>query len=89
MVVEHDILEDTHIQQLPSSISDLLPFLSWSGMELKENICVDGQWHLECCPSKYAIQCFALQKITTSKCKARIDFSKLVNGTLAPCYLGS
>jgi hypothetical protein len=28
MVVEHDILEDTHIQQLPSSISDLLPFLS-------------------------------------------------------------
>jgi hypothetical protein len=86
--IELDIVEDIHVQQPPSSSNDLLPLLFRNGLELKENICVDGQWRLECYTSKYAIQCFAFQKTTILKCKTRINFYKLVNGTPTPCYLG-
>ncbi len=87
-IVEPNVVEDVHIQQSPSSSNDLLPLLSWSGMELKENICVDGQWHIEYCPPKFVIQCSTFQKIMALKCKAMINLYKLVNGTFAPCYLG-
>ncbi len=39
---EPDFVEDVHIQQPPSNSSDSLPLLSQGGLELKENICVDG-----------------------------------------------
>ncbi len=67
LVTEPDIVEDVHVQQPPFGSSDLLPLLFQSGLKLKENICVDGQWCIECCPSKYAIQCFAFQKTMTFK----------------------
>jgi hypothetical protein len=35
-------MEDVHIQQLPFGFNDLLPLLFQGGLELKENICVDG-----------------------------------------------
>jgi hypothetical protein len=79
--VEPDIVEDVHIQQLPSSPSNLLPLLFQGGLKLKENICV------ECCPPKSTIQCFAFQKTMVFKCKACINLYKLVNGIHAPCYL--
>jgi len=37
-----NIVEDVHVQQLPFSSNDSLPLLSWGGLELKENIYVDG-----------------------------------------------
>jgi len=81
-----DIVEDVHVQQPPSGSNDSLPLLNQSGLELKENICVDGQWRIECCLPKSTIQCFALQKTMTFKCKVRINIYKLVNGTPPPCY---
>jgi hypothetical protein len=37
-----DIMEDVRIQQPPTSSNNLLPLVSRSGLELKENICVNG-----------------------------------------------
>ncbi len=37
-----DIVEDVHVQQPPSGSNDSLPLLNQGGLELKENICVDG-----------------------------------------------
>jgi hypothetical protein len=42
LIGEPDIMEDVFIQQLPFGSSDLLPLLSQGGLELKENICVEG-----------------------------------------------
>jgi len=42
LVVKPNIVEDVHVQQLPSSSSNLLPLLFQVGLELKETICVDG-----------------------------------------------
>jgi hypothetical protein len=43
LAIKLDIVEDVHVQQLPPiGSSDLLPLLSQGGLELKENICVDG-----------------------------------------------
>jgi hypothetical protein len=59
------------MQQPPSSSNKLLPLVYQGGLELKENICVDGKWCIECCPPKFIIQCSALQKTTTLKCKSK------------------
>ncbi len=88
IAIKLDIMEDVQVQQPPFGYSDLLPFLSWGGLKLKENICVDGQWCIECCPPKYAIQCSALQKTTTFKCKTRMNVHKSVSGIPTPCYSG-
>ncbi len=85
LVIEPNIVDDVHMQQPPFSSNKLLPLGSWSGLELKENICVDSQWHIEGCPPSFVIQCFALQKTTTFKCKARINLCKYVNGIPTPC----
>jgi hypothetical protein len=83
LVIKPNIVEDVHVQQLPpTSSSDLLPLLFLGGLELKENICVDGWWHIECCPPKYVIQCFALPKSTMLKCKVNINLYKSVSGIL-------
>ncbi len=58
--VEPNIVNDVHMQQQPFNSSKLLPLVFRSGLELKENICVDGQWHIERCPPNFAIQCSAL-----------------------------
>jgi hypothetical protein len=48
------------MQKSPSSSSVFLPLVSQGGMELKENICVDGMWWIEQCPPSFAIQCSKL-----------------------------
>jgi hypothetical protein len=53
---------------------------------VKESICVDGQWHIERYPPKSAVQCFAFQKTTALKCKARINIYKSISGILGLCY---
>jgi hypothetical protein len=42
LIIEPDIMEGVHVQQLPSYSSDFLLLLFRGGLELKENICVDG-----------------------------------------------
>jgi hypothetical protein len=74
------------MQHLPSSSNKLLSLVFRGGLELKENICVDRLWCIECCPPNFAIQCSTLQKTMTFKCKAKINCCKFVSGTLAPCY---
>jgi hypothetical protein len=39
---EPNFVEDVHTQQPPSGSNDSLPLLSRGGLQLKENICVDG-----------------------------------------------
>jgi hypothetical protein len=86
IIVESNIMDDVHMQQQPSSSNKLQPLVFQGGLELKENICVDDQWWIECCPPNYAIQCFALQKTMVLKCKARINLCKFISGTPASCY---
>jgi hypothetical protein len=66
----------------------LLPLVSQGGLKLKENICVDGQWRIERCPTNSTIQCFTLHKTIGLKCKTMINFYKSINGILIPCYSG-
>jgi hypothetical protein len=40
--VQLDIVGDISMQQSPFGSIVFLPLVFWSGMELKENICVDG-----------------------------------------------
>ncbi len=42
LVAETNIVDDVHMQQLPSSSSKLLPLVFRGGLKLKENICADG-----------------------------------------------
>ncbi len=42
LAIELDIVEDVHIQQPPFGSINLLPLVFQDGLELKENICVDG-----------------------------------------------
>jgi hypothetical protein len=42
IAIEPNMVEDVCIQQLPFNSSNLLYFVSRGGLELKENICVDG-----------------------------------------------
>jgi len=89
LVIKPNIVEHVYVRQLPpTSSSDLLPLLFIGGLGLKENICVDGWSHIECCPAKYVIQCFALQKTMMLKWKIRINLYKLVSGNPIPCYSG-
>jgi hypothetical protein len=37
-------VKDVHVQESPVGFSDLEPLLLQGGLELKESICVDGQW---------------------------------------------
>jgi hypothetical protein len=39
--IEPNVMDNVHMQQPPFSSSKLLPLVSWSGLELKEGICVD------------------------------------------------
>jgi len=48
------------MQQPFSSTSNLLPLVFQGGLELKESIYVDGQWHIEHCSPNFAIQCSTL-----------------------------
>ncbi len=73
---------------MPSNSSKLLTLVFCDGLKLKENINVDGQWHIEHCPPNSTIQCFALHKITMFKCKARINLCKSVSENPAPYYSG-
>jgi hypothetical protein len=43
------------MQQLPYGSNACSPLVSQSGLELKENICVDGQWWIERCPPSSTI----------------------------------
>ncbi len=74
------------MQQSPSSICNLLPLVFQNGLELKDNICVNCQWHTERCPPNFVLQCFTLQKTIRFKCKARINLYKSVSETPAPRY---
>jgi hypothetical protein len=47
--IEPNILDNVRMQQPPSGPSNLLPLVFRGGLELKENIFVDGQWHIEHC----------------------------------------
>ncbi len=42
LAIQPNIVDDVGMQQLPSGSSAFLPLVSWGGLELKENICVDG-----------------------------------------------
>jgi hypothetical protein len=52
------------MQQPPFGSSVFLPLVSQGDLELKENICVDGQWRIERCPPSFAVQCSVFQKTT-------------------------
>jgi hypothetical protein len=49
-VVQPNVVKNVGMQQPPYGSSACSPLVSQSGLELKENICVDGQWWIECCP---------------------------------------
>jgi hypothetical protein len=66
----------------------VLPIFSWSGLELKESISINGQWHIEQCATNSFIQCSTFQKSIGVKCITKINVSKTTNGTLVPCYSG-
>ncbi len=87
-VAQPNVIGNIGMQQPPYGSNACLPLVSCRGLEFKENICVDGQWWIECCPPKFAVWCFALQKTTRLKCKTNINLYKFVSGTFAPCYLG-
>jgi hypothetical protein len=42
LIVEPNIVDNVHMQQPLSNFNKLLPLVSWSGLELKENIYVDS-----------------------------------------------
>jgi len=81
-------VEDVLMQHPPSSSNNLVPLVFWNGLKFRENVCVDGQWCIECCPPNFAIQCSTLQKTIRFKCKAMINFYKSINGILIPSCLG-
>ncbi len=86
--IESNIVDDVHMQQPAFSSNKLLPLVFQGALELKENICVDDQWCIECCPPNYVIQCFDMQKTTVFKCKTKINLCKFVSGIFVPCYSG-
>ncbi len=88
LIAKPNIVNNVHMQQPPSSSSKLLPLVSRGGLELKESVCVNNQWHIEHCPPNSIIQCSTLQRTTMLKCKAMINLYKSINGTPPPCYLG-
>ncbi len=51
-----NIVEDVCMHQSPFSFSNLLPLVFQGGLELKENICVDGQWYIKHYPPNFTIQ---------------------------------
>jgi len=55
-----NIVENVLMRQLHFGFSNLLPLVPWGGLELKETICVNGQWCIKHCPPNSTIQCFAL-----------------------------
>jgi hypothetical protein len=87
-IIEPNIMDNARMQQLPFGPNKLLPLVFQSGLELKENIYVDGQWRIEHYSPNFAIQCSTLQKTTMVECKTKINLCKFVNGTPIPCYLG-
>jgi len=74
------------MQQPPFGPYNLLLLVYQSGLELRETICVDSHWHIERCPSNFAIQYSTFQKTIGLKCKTRINLYKSVSGTFVPCY---
>jgi hypothetical protein len=42
LVIEPNVVDNVHKQELPSNSSKLLHLVFQGGLELKENICVDG-----------------------------------------------
>jgi hypothetical protein len=51
-------------------------------------LCGESIWQIECCPSKFNIQCSALQKDTKHYYKIKIISKQIDCGILAPCYVG-
>jgi hypothetical protein len=68
-IVGPNIIKDVCLQQSPPSSNNLQPLFFQGGLEMKEIICVDDQWHIECYPPNSSIQCSTLQKIIGLKCK--------------------
>jgi hypothetical protein len=56
IVLQPNIFKDVSMQQPPTSSNACLPLVSWGGLELKENIYVDGKWWIERYPPSLAIQ---------------------------------
>jgi hypothetical protein len=83
LIVQPNVVGNEGMQQLPCCSSVWLPLVSRGGLKLKENVCVDGQWQIECYAPNFVVRCFALQKTTRFKCKTNIN---LYNGTPTQCY---
>jgi hypothetical protein len=60
LIVQPNVIGNVSMQQPPCGSSDYSPLVSQGGMELKENICVDGQWRIERYPPNSIIGCFTL-----------------------------
>ncbi len=58
LTTKPNIVEDVCMHKPPFSSNNLLPLVFQGGLELKENICVDGQWCIEHYPPNFTIQCF-------------------------------
>jgi hypothetical protein len=83
LAVQPNIVRDVSMQQPPFGSSLFLPLVSWGGLELKESICVHGQWQIERCPPSSTFQ-----KTTRFKCKTNSNLYKSVSGNPTPCYWG-
>jgi hypothetical protein len=44
LIAQPNVVENVRMQQLAYGSNACLPLVFRSGLELKENICVDGQW---------------------------------------------
>jgi hypothetical protein len=71
----------------PFALHYILPIFLQGGLELKEIISINGQWHIEQCVTNFFIQCLTLQNNIRVKCITKINDFKTINRTLAPCYL--
>ncbi len=62
LVVQPNVVENVSMQQPLYGSNACSPLVFQNGLESKENIYVDGQWWIECCPPNFLVWCFAFQK---------------------------
>ncbi len=55
LVAQPHIVRKVGMQQPPCGSSACLSLVFRGGLELKEKICVDGQWQIEYCPPNFAV----------------------------------
>jgi hypothetical protein len=55
LTAQPNVVENVNMQQSPYYSSVCLPLVSQGGLELKENICVDGQLWIEHCPPSFVV----------------------------------